>query len=86
LICHYNDVNSVVYAGAMMRLVTVAEMRAIEKEGDAHGVSYAEMMERAGKGVARIVDSTYSRTKPCTQLHWSGTGIMAGKPGGAGKR
>ncbi len=40
-----------------MKLVTVAEMRAIEKEADAKGVSYAEMMERAGLGIAGIVQS-----------------------------
>ncbi|GIV65862.1 MAG: bifunctional ADP-dependent (S)-NAD(P)H-hydrate dehydratase/NAD(P)H-hydrate epimerase [Bellilinea sp.] len=36
-------------------LVTVDQMRAIEREGDARGVSYAEMMERAGRGVANAV-------------------------------
>lgn len=36
-------------------LVTVDQMRAIEREGDARGVSYAEMMERAGRGVAKAV-------------------------------
>jgi len=36
-------------------LVTVNQMRAIEREGDARGVSYAEMMERAGRGVAQVV-------------------------------
>ncbi len=40
-----------------MKLVTVAEMRAIEKEADAKGVSYAEMMEQAGQGIAGIVQS-----------------------------
>lgn len=38
-----------------IRLVTVEQMRAIEHEGDARGVCYAEMMERAGRGVARAV-------------------------------
>ncbi len=36
-------------------LVSVEQMRAIEREGDASGVSYAEMMERAGKGVAKAI-------------------------------
>ncbi len=40
-----------------MKLVTVAEMRAIEKEADAKGVSYEQMMERAGQGIAGIVQS-----------------------------
>lgn len=39
-----------------MKLVTVAQMRAIEKEADANGLSYADMMENAGFGLAEIVD------------------------------
>ncbi len=35
-----------------MKLVTVAEMRAVEKEADAKGLSYAQMMEKAGRGLA----------------------------------
>ncbi|MBI3169972.1 MAG: NAD(P)H-hydrate dehydratase [Chloroflexi bacterium] len=38
-----------------MKLVTVSQMRAIEKEADSKGVSYAEMMENAGRGLAEIV-------------------------------
>jgi ADP-dependent NAD(P)H-hydrate dehydratase / NAD(P)H-hydrate epimerase len=38
-----------------MKLVTVAEMRAIEQAADAGGVTYAMMMERAGKGLAKLV-------------------------------
>jgi NAD(P)H-hydrate epimerase len=38
-----------------MKLVTVAQMRAIEKEADANGLSYAEMMENAGRGLAEVV-------------------------------
>ncbi len=39
-----------------MKLVTVEEMRTIDKETDAvGGVSYAELMENAGRGVADIV-------------------------------
>ncbi len=37
---------------AMKRLVSVAEMKAIEQEADARGLSYAQMMENAGCGVA----------------------------------
>ena len=39
-----------------MKLVTVAQMSAIEKEADANGLSYAEMMENAGHGLAEIVN------------------------------
>ena len=35
-----------------MKLVPVAEMRAIEQEADADGLSYSQMMENAGHGLA----------------------------------
>ena len=38
-----------------MKLVTVPEMLAIEKEADANGLSYAEMMENAGSGLAGVI-------------------------------
>jgi NAD(P)H-hydrate epimerase len=38
-----------------MKLVSVAQMRTIEKEADAGGLSYAQMMENAGRGLAEIV-------------------------------
>ncbi|MBL8102748.1 MAG: hypothetical protein JNM02_09480, partial [Anaerolineales bacterium] len=38
-----------------MKLVSVTQMRAIEKEADAKGVSYAEMMQNAGRGLAELV-------------------------------
>jgi NAD(P)H-hydrate epimerase len=38
-----------------MKLVTVSQMREIEKQADAGGVSYAEMMENAGRELAEIV-------------------------------
>jgi NAD(P)H-hydrate epimerase len=38
-----------------MKLVTVSQMQAIEKEADAGDLSYAQMMENAGQGLADIV-------------------------------
>jgi hydroxyethylthiazole kinase-like uncharacterized protein yjeF len=38
-----------------MKLVTVAQMRAIEKEADSKGLSYSQMMQNAGQGIAEIV-------------------------------
>lgn len=38
-----------------MKLVTVAEMRAIEQEADANGLTYAKMMENAGHGLAQEI-------------------------------
>lgn len=42
-----------------MKLVTVAEMKLMEEEANAKGVSYELMMERAGVGVADIVRRYY---------------------------
>ena len=44
-----------------MKLVSVAEMVAIEKEADANGLSYAVMMENAGLGLADAVDKRYGQ-------------------------
>ncbi|MDP2776018.1 MAG: NAD(P)H-hydrate dehydratase, partial [Anaerolineales bacterium] len=38
-----------------MKLLTVTQMRAIEKEADASGLSYAQMMENAGRGLAELL-------------------------------
>jgi len=38
-----------------MKLVTTAQMRAIEKEANQHGLGYAQMMQNAGLGVAEVV-------------------------------
>lgn len=38
-----------------MKLVTTSQMRAIEKEADSKGVSYAQMMENAGRRLAEII-------------------------------
>ena len=38
-----------------MKLVTVSQMQAIEKEADAGGLAYDQMMENAGQGLADII-------------------------------
>lgn len=38
-----------------MKLVTVSEMKAIERDADSSGLTYAQMMENAGRGLADIV-------------------------------
>jgi hydroxyethylthiazole kinase-like uncharacterized protein yjeF len=38
-----------------VKLVTVAEMQAIEREADASGLTYNQMMEHAGRGLAEVV-------------------------------
>lgn len=39
-----------------MKLVTVAQMRDMEKDADANGLPYAEMMENAGRRLAEMVN------------------------------
>ncbi len=41
----------------VMRVVTVEEMRAIEKASDANGTSFAQMMDNAGRAVATWMES-----------------------------
>ena len=43
-----------------MKLVTVSQMQAIEKEADASGLTYDQMMENAGRGLADIVLDMYA--------------------------
>ena len=43
-----------------MKLVTVSQMQAIEKEADASGLTYDQMMENAGQGLADIILSLYT--------------------------
>ena len=47
-----------------MKLVTVAEMRAIETQADTGGLSYAQMMENAGSGLAGVVLEMLSSGSP----------------------
>lgn len=42
-----------------MKLVTVSQMQAIEKEADAGGLTYGQMMENAGQGLADIILGLY---------------------------
>ena len=38
-----------------MKLVTVSQMQAIEKDADANGLTYDQMMENAGQGIADVL-------------------------------
>ena len=42
-----------------MKLISVEIMREVEVQADLAGVSYSEMMQRAGQGLARLVEFTY---------------------------
>jgi ADP-dependent NAD(P)H-hydrate dehydratase / NAD(P)H-hydrate epimerase len=46
-----------------MKLVTVSEMREIEQQANASGLSYEQMMDKAGQGVARYVLSHFPDEK-----------------------
>jgi ADP-dependent NAD(P)H-hydrate dehydratase / NAD(P)H-hydrate epimerase len=43
-----------------MKLVTVSQMQSIEKEADAGGLTYDQMMENAGRGLADIILDMYA--------------------------
>jgi ADP-dependent NAD(P)H-hydrate dehydratase / NAD(P)H-hydrate epimerase len=47
-----------------MKLVTVLEMRKIEKEADQNGLSFDQMMENAGNGLGLLINDRYSGKKP----------------------
>ncbi len=61
-----------------MKLVTVAEMRAIEQASDARGWTYDDMMEAAGTGLARVVERLYGQSTPRTVLGLVGSGNNGG--------
>ena len=58
----------------MIKYVSVAEMQAIEREADASGLSYAQMMENAGSGLAEVVleECGYLETEGALALVGSG--------------
>ncbi len=61
-----------------MKLVTVAEMKAIEQEANAGGVTYAMMMDKAGKGVADALHFAYSQLEEKVVLGLVGPGNNGG--------
>ncbi|MHB1318372.1 MAG: NAD(P)H-hydrate dehydratase [Anaerolineae bacterium] len=60
-----------------MKLVSVDEMREIERASDAAGLSYAEMMERAGQAVASAISDRLGSLK-CPVLVLVGPGNNGG--------
>lgn len=59
----------------MIRLLTVNEMKTIEEEANENGVTYAEMMERAGSGIAAWVMGEY---EPAALIGLVGSGNNGG--------
>ncbi|HEY64164.1 MAG TPA: NAD(P)H-hydrate dehydratase [Caldilineae bacterium] len=68
-----------------MKVVTTEEMRRIEREADARGVTYAQMMENAGRSVAEVVQeqTTWYQAGPilvlCGPGNNGGDGLVAAR-------
>ncbi|MFQ5406881.1 MAG: NAD(P)H-hydrate epimerase [Anaerolineales bacterium] len=69
----------------MLKIVTVAQMRALEAAADAAGVTYAEMMDRAGAAVAEVVQARIETLQGKTIVvlvgpgNNGGDGLVAGR-------
>lgn len=61
-----------------MKLVTVPEMIAIEKEADSGSLSYAQMMENAGGGLAGVIEDVYGALEQKSVLGLIGSGNNGG--------
>lgn len=61
-----------------MKLVTVSQMQAIEKEADAGGLTYDQMMENAGQGLADLLLSLYAQNEEAEVLGLVGPGNNGG--------
>jgi len=61
-----------------MKLVTVDQMRALEKEADSHGLSYTQMMLNAGRGLAQLIIDRFQDCDNKTILGLVGSGNNGG--------
>lgn len=61
-----------------MKLVTITEMQSIERQADASGLTYAQMMENAGKSLAEIIQEVYGSKEPRTAFALVGSGNNGG--------
>jgi len=61
-----------------MKLASVEQMKALEKQADARGLSYAEMMANAGLGLAKVVHKRYFKRPTCKVLGLAGSGNNGG--------
>src|SRR5512133_1745788 len=61
-----------------MKLVTVSQMQAIEKEADAKGLTYDQMMENAGQGLADILFDLFSEDVETEVIGLVGSGNNGG--------
>jgi ADP-dependent NAD(P)H-hydrate dehydratase / NAD(P)H-hydrate epimerase len=61
-----------------MKYVSVAQMQAIEREANASGLSYAQMMENAGRGLAEVILEEYGYLEEAGVLGLVGSGNNGG--------
>lgn len=61
-----------------MKLVSVAEMQAVEKEADASGLTYEKMMENAGTNLAEVIHEVYGYLAEQGALGLVGSGNNGG--------
>lgn len=61
-----------------MKYVSVAEMQAIEREANNSGLSYAEMMDNAGRGLAEVILDLYAYLAEDGALGLVGSGNNGG--------
>jgi ADP-dependent NAD(P)H-hydrate dehydratase / NAD(P)H-hydrate epimerase len=61
-----------------VKLVTVTEMQAVEREADAGGLTYEKMMENAGRGLAEVVAEVYGERREAGVLGLVGSGNNGG--------
>jgi NAD(P)H-hydrate epimerase len=63
---------------AHLKIVSVAEMRRLEEQSNADGLSYAEMMENAGEAVADAIAGEFPFAEETTILMLAGPGNNGG--------
>ncbi len=61
-----------------MKLVTVPEMQAVEREANEQGLTYDKMMENAGQGLGNIIASEYDYLETKKVLGLVGSGNNGG--------
>ena len=61
-----------------MKLVSVSEMQAIERQADAGGLSYAQMMQNAGEGLAKIIHARFVHQRSKAVMGLIGSGNNGG--------
>jgi ADP-dependent NAD(P)H-hydrate dehydratase / NAD(P)H-hydrate epimerase len=61
-----------------MKLVTVSQMQSIEKEADANGLTYDQMMQNAGQGLADIILDLFAGEEELEAVGLVGSGNNGG--------